>query len=197
MVKDFNHQQYCHNYRKYLDSNKSGNIGGGNPMDRINLVKQFLPVGRTIFEIGSGGGDDALLFEKEGYQVIASDYVQEFVEICNEKGLNAILFDAKEDNLPQSFDCIYASAVFVHFSPKEISNFLDRAKNKLTNEKLIFLSVIKGEGHERSARNRGFERDFYYYSTDSLKKIFTERGYEILFLNDEEEKWIQAVIVAS
>jgi cyclopropane fatty-acyl-phospholipid synthase-like methyltransferase len=192
--KDFNQQQYANNYHQYLESNLEGNIGGGTPAGRVDLLKKYLPVGRTVLEIGSGGGIDAFLLQEAGYKVIASDYVEEFVNVIKEKGLDSILFDAKSDRLPSSVDCIYANAVFVHFSPEETSNFLTRMKEQLTNERLIFISIIKGKGYEKSARSRGFEREFYYYTPESLKNIFDDIGYNIVYLNADDDKWIQTVI---
>lgn len=194
MGRDFNQQQYSKNFQQYLDSNSEGNVGGGTPQTRVDLLKKYLPSGRTVFEIGAGEGLDSLALQKAGYKVVASDYVIEFVEILKEKGLQAVSFDAKSDELSDSIDCIYANAVFVHFSQEETRDFLKRIKNKLKNESIIFLSVIKGEGHERSARSRGFERDFYYYSTHTLKSLFENLGYKILYINDDKDKWIQIVV---
>jgi hypothetical protein len=194
MSRDFNQRQYSQNYQQYLDNNVGGNIGGETPQKRIEILKRYLPIGRKVFEIGSGGGLDAILLQRAGYKVIASDYVDKFVSILKKSGLEAINFDAKHDELPLSVDCIYANAVFVHFSPEEISSFSRRVRDKLTNEKMMFISVLKGKGYERSARSRGFERDFYYYTKDNLKKLFQSSGYKIIYLNDEDKKWIQMIV---
>lgn len=193
---DFNQAQYSNNFQKYLDSNINSNVGGGNIDSRISLLKKYLPRGRTIFEIGSAGGNDAAALKEGGYEVVASDYVQEFVTILNKRGLNALIYDAKKDELPLIVDCIYANAVFVHFTPDELSSFLVKAKPKLRNDKIVFISVIKGEGYERSGRSRGIERDFYYYSTELLRKIATDTGYNIKHLDDNDQKWIQAILAS-
>ncbi len=193
---DFNQAQYSNNFQKYLDSNLNSNVGGGNIDSRISLLKKYLPRGRTIFEIGSAGGNDAAALKEGGYEVVASDYVQEFVTILNKRGLNALIYDAKKDELPLIVDCIYANAVFVHFTPDELSSFLVKAKPKLRNDKIVFISVIKGEGYERSGRSRGIERDFYYYSTELLRKIATDTGYNIKHLDDNDQKWIQAILAS-
>lgn len=192
--QEFNQTQYSKNFQQYLDSNLDGGIGGGNIDTRVTLLKKYLPTGKTVFEIGSAGGSEALALKEAGYKVIASDYVQEFVYLLKNKGLNAVSYDAKKDTLPVSIDCIYANAVFVHFTPDEFSSFLVKSKSKLQNEKIIFLSVIKGIGHERSGRNRGIERDFYYYTTELLQQIAINTGCKILYLNDDDPKWIQAII---
>ncbi len=192
--KDFNQAQYSKNFQQYLGSNISNTVGGTNVEARITLLNKYLPFGRTVFEIGSAGGNDAFALKDAGYEIVPSDYVQEFVDLMKEKGLSALSYDAKNDELPMTVDCVYANAVFVHFTPDELSNFLEKAKLKLQNEKIIFMSVIKGEGHERSGRSRGIERDFYYYSTDLLQNIVTKAGFSILHRDDSDPKWIQAII---
>jgi SAM-dependent methyltransferase len=190
---DFNKTQYEQNIDVYLETNKGFQVGGKTIQERVDLLKQFLPQGKTVFEIGSGPGEDAKMLEQSGYDVIASDFVEGFVNILKQKGLNATLFDAKNDELPGDLNAIYANAVFVHFSPEELSTFLTKAKQSLVGEKIIFFSVIKGNGSERSARARGFERDFQYYSKQELESILNEIGYKILYLDESDVKWIQII----
>ncbi len=191
--RDFNHQQYSNNFQQYLESNRDGLIGGENINKRIELISNFLPIGRRILEIGSGAGDDAKSLADKGYKVIASDYVEAFVKSLKQKGLETITFDAKQDKVNQKIDAIYANAVFVHFSPDEIATFLKNIKDDLENERLIFLSLIKGDGYERSARSRGFERDFYYYNTATIKNLLEKSGLDVVYENDEDPKWIQLI----
>lgn len=190
----FNKNQYSQNVAQYLESNVEGKIGGGSPQSRVALLKKFLPVGRRIMEIGSGGGEDALELQKSGYKVTASDFVDEFVSVLKQKGLNAILFNAKKDSFPE-IDALYINAVFVHFIPDEVVDCLKRAKISLQNEKVIFVSVLKGDGFERSARGRGFERDFYYYTLPTLKALLYQEGFEVAYINDEDSKWLQVIAV--
>ena len=193
MVDDnFNKAQYSKYAGQYLEANQEGTIGGSTPDQRIAMLAKHLPTGRRIFEIGSGGGDDAVALQRAGYSVTASDFVEEFVKIEKERGLNSVYFDAKRDEFPDT-DALYANAVFVHFTPEEVIDCLRRVKNKLHNEKIVFISVIKGEGQERSARGRGFERDFYYYSARSMTEILQKEGYEIIFTDDSDPKWLQVI----
>jgi cyclopropane fatty-acyl-phospholipid synthase-like methyltransferase len=108
--------------------------------------------------------------------------------------LNTILFDAKNDEFPlDTVDAIYANAVFVHFTPEEIVEFLKKVKFHLQNEKIIFISVIQGRGTERTGRSRGFDRDFQYYDKSTLTEIIGQAGYIILWDNFTDEKWIQII----
>lgn len=190
---DFNQEQYEKHAHTYLQNNQTGDVGGGNPASRVELLKRYLPEGRKVFEIGSGGGIDAKLLTEMGYDVTASDFTQSFVKVLQSKGLKATFFDAKKDILPEEYDAIYANAVFLHFSPEELKTFLNNNKQKLANEKILFLTVLKGLGHHRSARSRGFERDFYYYNSGFIKHVLEACGFKILHENVIAEKWIQII----
>lgn len=78
--------------------------------------------------------------------------------------------------------------------PYELTKFLEEARHKLENEKIIFISAIKGEGSERSSRGRGFPRDFYYYNEQSLTNIINNAGFKILYINEPDDKWLQVIL---
>lgn len=191
---EFNQEQYEKHAHVYIQNNSTGDVGGGTPESRVELIKKYLPVGKKIFEIGSGGGIDAKLLVEAGYDVTASDFTQSFVKVLEGKGLNTVFFDAKKDTVPEEYDAIYANAVFLHFSPDEIKTFLNRNKSKLVNEKILFTSFLSGFGHHRSARSRGFERDFYYYNYGFLKHLFETCGFKIIYnLDIAGGKWIHII----
>jgi len=188
----FNKQQYEKYLDYYLDSNTDQHVGGGTTQARLELLKKYLPLGSHIFEIGSGGGTDASLLQEAGYKVTASDFSEKFVEVLQRKNLSAIHFDAKKDTLPDSIDAIYANAVFVHFFPEELQKFVHNAKDKLIGNKLIYFSIIEGDGSERKVSKSGFDRDFQYFTKEALEKILSEEGYTILEVR-KIDKWIQVI----
>jgi SAM-dependent methyltransferase len=188
----FNKQQYKKYLQHYLDSNIDEHVGGGNSQTRVSMLKKYLPVGSHVFEIGSGGGTDALALQDAGFQVTVSDYSEDFLNVLQSKNLHAVLFDAKKDMLPNGIGAIYANAVFVHFLPNELRKFLHNAKEKLTESKIIYFNVIEGRGNERKTSESGFDRDFQYYAQEELEKILSEEGYEILEVK-HIDKWIQVI----
>ncbi|MDR0861125.1 MAG: hypothetical protein LBO09_09510 [Candidatus Peribacteria bacterium] len=66
----FNHTQYTTFADQYLQSNQDGSIGGMTPDSRVKELERYLPKGRKIFEIGSGGGLDAIALKNAGYEVV-------------------------------------------------------------------------------------------------------------------------------
>ena len=191
---DFNQSQYTQFADQYLASNRDEEIGGWNAKLRASIIKNFLPKGRLIFEIGAGWGEDAVALRNAWYEIIPTDFVWPFVEKLNTKGFSAFSFDAKKDKFPlEKVDAIYANAVFVHFTTEEVKKFLLEVQQHLDNEKLVFISVLLGTWTARTGRNRGFDRDFQYYDQNTLHNILNSTGYEIIWSNEVGEKWLQIV----
>lgn|SRR3989338_4842545 len=89
-------------------------------------VQQYLPHEGKILELGSGQGQDALYFAKQGYDVMATDLVDTGLKECEQKGksqdlsINFQLVDIAEP-LPfedKSFDIVY-SHLGLHYLNKE------------------------------------------------------------------------------
>ena len=191
---EFNKIQYDRHIDEYLNTNSDQHVGGGDATSRVDLIRQYLPKGSTVFEIGAGGGDDALALRQAGFAVTASDFSDEFVKILKSKNIPALQNDAKQDELPGAYQAIYANAVFVHFEPAELDEFLLMIANKLQSPKIIFFSVIAGETQERRAgSNISFERDFQDYSETAIQKILRETGYTVLHLSLVDKRWYQVV----
>ncbi len=195
--RDFNTAQYEAHASEYLESNADGEIGGRTPEQRVTMLLRFLQKKSRIFEIGAGGGLDTDALHLAGYNVTPTDIAKPFLERLVTKAYDAQLFDAKRNQVPAGYDAVYANAVFVHFSPEETAKFLTDAANQLQGQKIIFMSVLKGEGSERSARGRSFERDFHYYQLTQLEELVTAAGYTLLHSEDVEGKWLQVIAQAN
>ncbi len=198
--QDFNQSQYEQHTATYLESNSNGRIGGETPENRIAYLGEYIKPGARILEIGSGNGRDAIIFASKGYTVTPSDYVDSFLDEMRKAGLHPLKLDAKHDDLPIPQDCIYANALFVHFSPEESAAFLQKAHTILPPDGVIFMSMIQGEGYARTARTRGFERDFYYYSLQQIDSILKDAGFSVLQSQEIIEGstvWIQVVAQVS
>jgi hypothetical protein len=172
-------------------SNETGEIGGGTPEDRINFLEQYgLTKNCKVFEIGSGAGIDAQVFRSQGYDIDTSDYAEGFFEMLQSKGFSPVEFDVI-NNIPDAqYSCIYANAVFVHISQEDMKQFLSRVYTTSYNGTIVFISVLLGDGYERSARGRGFERDFYYYNEDLIREIYKSANVSIIETKNINDKWL-------
>lgn len=60
-------------------------------------LRRLGPPGRAI-EVGAAGGGNSLVLQQHGWDVLATEYIAEGVEIARSRGLNALQADAR--NLP-------------------------------------------------------------------------------------------------
>lgn len=182
MRNDINYKAYQENTAKYIENNLEGKTGGLNPQLRVAKFKKYLNSGK-ILEIGSGAGFDALELKAQGFNVIASDYVENFVKVLKSKNLSAIQLDIKNEEIDlKDLDGVYINAVLVHFNKGEILNALKKIKNSLKKGGVIFISIIIGKGTEIAGRNKGILREFFYYSVSDIKDLLQTSGFEILEL---------------
>ena len=66
----------------------------------IKTNLETLPKRAKIFEIGSADGANAKYIEKLGYEIIASDVAEDFINSIKSKGLKAIKFNILENEFP-------------------------------------------------------------------------------------------------
>lgn len=191
MAQDFNYRAYQDNTDKYIENNPEGTTGGLTPQERVKKFQKYLKDGKVL-EVGSGAGFDAFELKTHGFDVLASDYVDNFVQILKSKNLNAIKFDLKNDTLPSNYlDGVYLNAVFVHFDKDEILTALKKIKESLKDDGVIFFSVIIGSGTEISGRAKGIVREFHYYSPKDIEEYLKECGFKILKIKSViDGKWI-------
>jgi cyclopropane fatty-acyl-phospholipid synthase-like methyltransferase len=186
----FNKEQYDSHASMYIKSNRSGTIGGGNIQQRIGFLKDYLPLGSSIIEIGSGDGSEAQGLIDAGYKVTASDFSDAFTKILQEKNIPTKHFDVLSDTPTAQYSCIYTNAVFVHITHEDLKSFFERCKSQVDKGTILFATFLKGVGSERSARGRGFERDFYYYEETEIRELISDIGLEVIYLEVVENKWI-------
>ncbi|HYN94416.1 MAG TPA: class I SAM-dependent methyltransferase [Pilimelia sp.] len=82
-------------------------------------LRRLGPPGRAI-EIGAAGGGNSLVLQAHGWDVLATEYLPEGVEIARSRGLTAIQADARD--LPvdsASYDLLVAFDVLEHIAEDE------------------------------------------------------------------------------
>jgi 2-polyprenyl-3-methyl-5-hydroxy-6-metoxy-1,4-benzoquinol methylase len=133
----------------------------------------------AILDIGCSGGNMMLHLIKKGFQKVSGIEMNDYaVESCVKKDLNVIKMDVDNLELPGSYDIIYLNHVLEHIV--DPCKFIRKAKSYLKKDSFIIIGVpnIGGSGTaKKDWIGYQFEQHFWYFTPLSLKKIFTESGF--------------------
>ena len=164
----------------YFDSDKNVQeyiemVEGYDGAELINSLKDFLPEGSTILELGMGPGKDLDILKKS-YVVTGSDSSQIFVDRYKKghKGADVILLDAVTINTEEKFDCIYSNKVLHHLKQSDLRKSLHRQKAVLNDGGILFHSFWHGDKEEK---HHGLL--FVYYLEAQLIDM-VEEDFEVL-----------------
>jgi trans-aconitate methyltransferase len=148
----------------------------------ITVLKEFLPPGSSVLELGMGPGVDLDIL-KQDFIVTGTDYSQVFVDLYKEKYPDAdvLQLDALTIALDRSFDCIYSNKVLHHLQRNELEKSFARQKEILESGGFLFHSFWAGEGEEEM---HGLL--FTYYDEAELTTLL-QNDFEILRMARYEE----------
>lgn len=185
-------------YNKFADSFTKNTIS----IDFNSIQNRFiskLPKNGYILDFGCGSGRDTKFFLNNGFKV---DAIDGSIELCNMASdytgikVQHVLF--QDFNSTIIYDGIWACASILHLNKKEIIDLLNKIKNNLNNNGLMYLSFKYGT-FEGIRNNR--------YFTDMTEDTFNDilsniNGLELLESwqttdarpNRDEEKWLNLIL---
>jgi SAM-dependent methyltransferase len=148
----------------------------------IEKIKEVLPAGSSVLEVGSGPGTDWKILTAT-YEVVGSDNSKEFIQhlqATHPTGKFAEL-DATTLEIGQQFDGLYSNKVLHHLTDEELAKSIKRQSEILNPEGIICHSFWSGEGSE-------FFKDMFvnYHNEDDLKSIFSKQ-FNVLSINSYAE----------
>ncbi len=170
-------------------------------------IIQYLPVKGNLLELGSGQGQDALYFAKQGHSVMATDLVDTGLKECEAKAkaedlsINFELVDIAKP-LPfadNSFDIVY-SHLGLHYLNKEGTEQLFREIYRILKPGGILASLfntiddpeIHSSGFEKIEENyyREVAFDFYkrFFSVEETQQLI-QGLFEPLLLDNKGETY--------
>ena len=148
----------------------------------IRILQKYLPANSTVLELGTGPGKDLDILKKS-YTVTGSDNSQVFLDKYREKHQDAdlLLLDAVTVKTERRFDCIYSNKVLHHLTKEDLVKSLQRQKEILNPNGIVFHSFWKGSKTEDI---EGLL--FTYYEMDDLKKM-AESNFDVLAIETYAE----------
>jgi len=158
----------------------------------IEHLRDYLPEGSSVLELGMGPGKDLDILKKY-YQVTGSDFTKHFLDLYKENhqdmDVDLLLLDARKLDIERQFDCVYTNKVLYHLTEEEMIESLRRQEDLLTEEGLILHSFWEGNKKEKFKGT-----NYVYYTKKRLIEIinthFTDvyKILEIEYYKEMKEK---------
>lgn len=144
-------------------------------------IREFLPQGGKLLDLGAGQGQDSHFFAREGFIVYCTDFSRSALDLAKKKTppdlIDRIIFEKVDlaEPLPydpQSFDVVY-SHLSLHFFSKERTQTLFDEIFNILKPGAIFATLVNTV--EDSEFGKGTELDEHYYVAPSglFKRFFT------------------------
>lgn len=154
------------------------------PKEIIDKFIQLVPE-KSVLDVGSGPGRDGLILKQHGFDVTCLDASSSMVELCSQRGLNAVLGDFNKMPFErESFDGVWAYTSLLHVHKADIDDSFDEIDRVLRTNGIFGLGMIEGdnEGYRESA-GVNKPRWFSYYSEDAIRMLLEKHGFEILYFS--------------
>ena len=184
---------YDENAREFFD----GTVNANMTPHHMEFLK-LMPENGHILDAGCGSGRDAKKFMSLNYKVTAIDESAEMCRLASEyMGMPVKHKRFQEIDCLNEFDGIWASASLLHVPSDEIGDVLNRLKNSLMENGILYASFKYGDFE--GMRNGRFFNDF---TEKTATELFEKNGFEVLktwITSDsrkgrEDEKWVNILV---
>ena len=186
-------ESYNAHIQEYID---------GTPHEVSGVVKDWLdgsltdvPKDARILEFGSAFGRDAEYFAGLGYAVECTDATPAFVDLLQQKGLDAKVLNTITDKLPQGLDFVLANAVLLHFTRDEASQVIKKVFDALNINGKFAFTLKQGEGW--SEEKLGAPRFFCYWTEPQIREVLESAGFGDVEISGDRATanatWLQIV----
>jgi SAM-dependent methyltransferase len=106
-------------------------------LDRLQVVEAS-----SLLDLGAGTGQDSVFFADAGLAVVAVDLSPEMVRRCAEKGVTALVRDARDLGLPAgSFDAVWAMNCLLHVPDADLPAVLRGVRSVLRPGGLFYVGL--------------------------------------------------------
>ncbi|MFJ7472132.1 class I SAM-dependent methyltransferase [Peribacillus frigoritolerans] len=167
-------------------------LWGFKPNGILSQYVEMLPENGEILDIGIGEGRNALFFAAQGFVVEGIDISETAVERCLELSkehnlnVNAKIQDITSFEIESNkYSLIILSNVLNFFPDNEIKNIIDKVKNGLQKNGLVYINVFDDKEPGRKKAPERYEQlaehTFYMESSNMFLHYFTKSELEGFF----------------
>ena len=168
----------------------------------------LLGKGASVFDIGCGAGIKSKYLLSKGLNVTGMDFSEEMIGIAKKEVPNVdfMVGDMYElDSYNKKFDAVFAQAVLLHTPKAKVMDTLEKFKNKLNKNGLLYLAVkeVKDDGtNEKILKENDYgygyeyERFFSYFTLPEIKEYINKLGLKLIWENvttSGRTNWIQII----
>lgn len=143
-----------------------------------DAIKDLIPSGGLVVDVGSGGGEFLSLLRANGVDALGIEPFEPFANYARERYGVRVLTAGWQDApiAPQSVDFVVANHVLEHFRhPPEA---LARFRTWLKPQGFLYLSVPQIESPQRTPYGRFHFSHLYNFNHDSLVMMALKAGFE-------------------
>ncbi len=159
--------------------------------DFIDLFLKELPEKAIVLDLGCGPGTDSAKLAIPGHKLYGIDLSDELIKIASKQlpDYNFVQGNMTEP-LPfenNFFDGVFSKASLLHIPKNEIQKVFAEIIRVLKRNGVLHVAVKKGTGEKSVVENDygyAYERKFYYWQPEELKKIFIKNNFELLKENE-------------
>lgn len=162
--------------------------------ENYNEFLKYMPEKGRILDAGCGSGRDSLMFKLLGYNVTSIDGSFEMCKLASKHIKQEVLhMQFQEINFKDEFNGIWACASLLHVSSSEIEMVLNKLKDSLKDEGIIYASFKYGD--YEGNRNGRYFNDFKEETAINLFKKVNFNIINIWITNDsrperQDEQWV-------
>jgi SAM-dependent methyltransferase len=167
--------------------------------DRIKDIEELFQIvdkeNPSVLEIGCANGRDATDFVKFTNNYVGLDASEKLLEIAKKRlpGVEFVLADIEDYDLPQGLDIVYASASLIHIDKEGLQKVFDKVYQALNTGGLFRITMKIADEYTELTKDTPYgTRTYYLYSKDDLFELgqrFTVLKSDIEFKSGQN--WLE------
>lgn len=154
----------------------------------LRRMMQFVPLGGSVLEVGSGPGREADFIESLGAVVRRTDATRAFLEVQAERGKRAELLNVVTDELGGPYDAVLALCVLIHVDREQIDAVLRKVHAALKPAGVFLVSMRTGEGETSGSYHT------VYWTRDRFAARLSAAGLSIVWdalsVDVDNDEWV-------